>query len=74
MIVVELVPGREIGEDEPGTLLPTSARSPAFLFFEEGRTEAARSGLPSARPAAAMPTVLDATSYIDFSIIVSSLF
>ena len=62
VITVEVVPGREIGEDEPGTLLPTSATSPAFLFFEEGRTGVERSGLPSARPAAATPTVLDATS------------
>jgi hypothetical protein len=62
VITVELVPGRETGEDEPGTLLPTSARSPAFLFFEEGRTGVERSGRPSARPAAAIPTVLDATS------------
>lgn len=63
MITVELVPGRETGEDEPGTLLPASATSPAFLFFEEGRADAEGSGLPSARPAAAIPTVLDATSY-----------
>jgi hypothetical protein len=63
VINVELVPGRETGEDEPGTLLPTSARSPAFLFFEEGRKGVECSGLPSARPAAAIPTVLDATSY-----------
>jgi hypothetical protein len=62
VITVELLPGREIGDDEAGTLLPTSARSPAFLFFEEGRTGVERSGLPKARPAAAIPTVLDATS------------
>jgi hypothetical protein len=65
VIIVELVPGRDIEEDEPGTLLPTSARSPAFLFFDEGRTEEERSGRPSARPAAATPTVLDATSCIN---------
>lgn len=63
VITVELVPGLDIGEDEPGAFLPASAKSPAFLFFEEGRTEAEFSGLPSARPAAAIPTVLDATSY-----------
>ena len=64
VITVELVPGLDIGEDEPGGLVTASAKSPAFLFFEEGRTEAEPSGLPSARPAAAIPTVLEATSYV----------
>ena len=62
VITVELVPGREIGEDEPGILPPTSTRPPTLLFFEEGRTGVECSGLPSARPVAAIPTVLDATS------------
>lgn len=62
MITVELVPGRETGEDETRSLLSRSAKSPAFLFLDEGRTGVDRSGRPSARPAAAIPTVLDATS------------
>jgi hypothetical protein len=62
-MTVELVPGLEIGEDMFSTLLPTSARSTAFLFLEEGRTRVDRSGLPSASPVAAMPTVLEATSW-----------
>jgi len=69
VITVELVPGLDIGDDEPWTFLPTSARSPPFLFFEEGRKEPERSGLPSARPAAAIPTVLDATSYVQLACI-----
>lgn len=60
---VEAVPGLDIGEDEPWTLPSASVKSPAFLFFEEGRTEVECSGLPSARPVAAIPTVLEATSW-----------
>ena len=33
-----------------------------FLFFDEGLGDVDRSGLPSAKPTAAIPTVLDATS------------
>jgi hypothetical protein len=62
VMTVELVPGRETGEDMSCALPSTSARSPTFLFLEEGRTGVERSGLPSASPAAATPTVLEATS------------
>ena len=68
VITVELVGGRDIGDDRSWALLSTSARSPAFLFLEEGRTGVELSGLPSARPAAATPTVLEATSLKIFSI------
>jgi hypothetical protein len=61
-MIVELVPGLEIGEDEPRTLLPTSAMPPIFLFFEDDHTGADCSGRPRAKPAAAIPTVLDAIS------------
>ena len=57
------MPGRDMGDDEPGLWTTTSARSPAFLFLEEGRGGVERSGFPSANPAAAIPTVLDATSW-----------
>jgi hypothetical protein len=40
----------------------TSANSPTFLFFEEGRGVEDRSGFANASPAAATPTVLEATS------------
>lgn len=63
VITVELVPGREIGEELPSRLASNSARSPAFRFLDEGRTGVSRSGFPKARPAAAIPTVLNATSY-----------
>lgn len=63
---VELVPGRDTGEDMPGLLwMTTPAISPAFLFFEEGRGGLERSGFPNASPAAAIPTVLEATSCDD---------
>jgi len=61
--MVELVPGREDGEEEPSWCSSKFARSPAFRFFKEGRKGVARSGFPKARPAAAIPTVLEATSY-----------
>jgi hypothetical protein len=62
VITVELVPGRERGEELPLRFASNSARSPAFRFLDDGRTGVARSGFPKARPAAAIPTVLDATS------------
>ena len=62
VITVELVPGRDIGEEEE-SWISTSARSATFLFFEAGLGGEDRSGLPNARPAAATPTVLDATSF-----------
>ncbi len=63
VIIVELVPGRDTGEDMPGLLwMTTPAISPAFLFLEEGRGGLERSGFPNASPAAAIPTVLEATS------------
>lgn len=60
--IVELVAGRDCGEDEAELCTTTSAKSPAFLFFDEGREGVLRSGFPKASPAAAMPTVLEATS------------
>jgi hypothetical protein len=60
VICVELVPGRETGEEEPWCMI-LSAVSPTFLFLEEGRGGDERSGFPKAKPAAAMPTVLEAT-------------
>lgn len=64
MIIVELVAGLDIGEDMFGLLwMTTPAISPAFRFLEEGRGGLERSGFPNASPAAAIPTVLEATSY-----------
>lgn len=64
MIIVELVAGRDMGDDTSGLLwMTTPARSPAFLFLEEGRGGLECSGFPNASPAAAIPTVLEATSY-----------
>lgn len=64
MIIVELVAGLDIGEDTFGLLwMTTPAISPAFRFLEEGRGGLERSGFPNASPAAAIPTVLEATSY-----------
>lgn len=60
--VVELVPGRETGEDTLRGCISRSARSAAFLLLEEGRGGDDSSGFPNARPTAATPTVLDATS------------
>lgn len=48
----------------PRSLPSMSATSPTFLFLEAGRAGDERSGLPSASPAAAIPTVLEATSCI----------
>lgn len=61
--MVELVPGREIGEDTLRQVESGSARSAAFLLLEEGRGgEGCCSGLPKTSPTAATPTVLEATS------------
>lgn len=63
--VVELVPGREIGDDTLRRFRSRSrrsTRSAAFLLLEEGRGGEACSGFPNARPTAATPTVLVATS------------
>lgn len=66
VITVELVPGRDTGEDMPGLLwMTTPAISPAFLFLEEGRGGLEGSGFANASPAAAIPTVLEATSCDD---------
>lgn len=62
VITVELVPGRDMGEELPSRFAWNSATSATFRFLDEGRTDAARSGFPKARPAAAIPTVLDAAS------------
>lgn len=62
--IVELVPGRETIEGVfKVELSPSAAMSPTFLFLDEGRGGVDSSGLPNARPVAAMPTVLVATSY-----------
>lgn len=62
VITVELVPGREGGVLLVRGLDFRSARSVAFLFFEEGRGGEDRSGFPKAKPTAATPTVLVAMS------------
>jgi hypothetical protein len=63
--MVELVAGRETREGVPKLKLsPSAATSPDFLFFDEGcRFGEEWSGFPNARPAAATPTVLEATSW-----------
>jgi hypothetical protein len=63
VMTVELVPGREMGEGVVCELFVSrSARSAAFLLLEEGRGGVCCSGCPMARPTAATPTVLEATS------------
>jgi hypothetical protein len=62
VITVELVAGRETGEERSRTLLTSPVTMLAFLFLDVGRTEDECSGLPNASPAAAIPIVLDATS------------
>lgn len=62
---VEVVFGRDI-EARSGLLCTTTpAISPAFRFLEDGRVGLERSGFPNASPAAAIPTVLEATSCED---------
>lgn len=63
--MVALVRGREIvkGESKVEELSTSVIISPGFLFFEDLREGVESSGLPNARPAAATPTVLEATSY-----------
>ena len=67
--VVELVPGREIGDDTLRECIwrcsrsARSVRFAAFLLLEEGRGREECSGFPNANPTAATPTVLEATSY-----------
>ena len=62
VITVELVAGRVFGVEVPFGLVLRSASSATFLFFDVGREGVVRSGLPNAKPTAATPTVLDATS------------
>lgn len=59
----ELVAGLDIGEDKDLALPLISAKSPTFRFLEVGRRGVEVSGLPKASPVAAIPTVLEATSY-----------
>lgn len=59
VVMVELVAGRDGGRKTP----LTSTREPTFLFFDVGRGGVAGSGRARARPVAATPMVLDATSY-----------
>jgi hypothetical protein len=59
VVTVELVAGREGGRKTP----LTSTREPTCLFFDVGRGGVDGSGRARARPVAATPMVLDATSY-----------
>ena len=61
--MVDAVLGRSIGEERLRPLWSTCGKSPAFRFLEVGRIGVELSGLPNTSPAAATPTVLDATSY-----------
>lgn len=71
--MVELVRGREMVEGVPKLeeLSTSVIISLDFLFFEEVREGVELSGLPNARPAAATPTVLEATSYTKKEVMIS---